>query len=208
MASRERKNEIIAWLVWVGLQLAVLLVGLYQIPIVANSPVPTDHLILQGMLVIQLLFGITLSPLLLNRSENLTLACMTSVFFLTLAGLMSSKLIAATAGSCAIILIWLIAIYLLIQIPRLSLQSLLIAMLLLLSLIGPIGFYLELEYGGKIKPLQAILKYLSPTLGSIHVSSNPSQILKVGAFPTLLILTNFFIRHFWKERAKVLQGLT
>ena len=145
-----RQSPVIPLALWLAVQGLMLLLAALKIPFSNNFPNPAERMALDEMLVVQIAAAAILAPMLMRDATTAALAAIASWPFTMLAGLLAAEIDPwKIVCPAAVVSLWIAALALWIWILRTQrMRQALAALATSLALGGPLGWYLNAEFGG------------------------------------------------------------
>ncbi len=181
----------VALLVWVGIQLGVLLLGVMQVPLSEEFPRPAEKMAATEMVVAQIAFGALLFPILMPTAGAVMVMVGATWPFLLLAGVLSSSPPYRMLEVGAFISVWIISLGIVgVGVSDLRWRMWWVGVGGAVSIGGAIAAYLRKEFGsGEVNGL-----LFGPIVGGIDVLNQSGDRLRAWGFVFAFLLVAAGVR--------------
>ena len=158
-------------IVWLGVQLLAIAIAAMRVPLWAQSPVNSELLALQVLVIAQILSSSLLFPWLLNSWRASIAAIATSIAFIFLAALLAPQGMGVVVEAALFVVVLLVSLAAIaLPLSSTSAQMLAIAIISTWSIGGPILIFLHMEYGSAAAPQHLVERIaLGPVPAAIEL---------------------------------------
>jgi hypothetical protein len=179
LASFTTFSHPIALLIWVGLQLGVLLLGVMQVPLSEQFPRPAERMAATEMVVAQIAFAALLFPILMPTAGAVMVMVGATWPFLLLAGVLSSSSPYRMLEVGAFISGWIISLGIVgVGVSDLRWRMWWVGVGGAVAIGGAIAAYLRMEFGsGEVDGL-----LFGPIVGGIDVLNQSGDRMRAWGF--------------------------
>jgi hypothetical protein len=154
--------------VWMGVQLVALGISAFRVRLWAREPFAAEQLALGTMLITQIGLGSLIFPLLLRNFRSSAVAITTAWPLALLASFLADASVAQVGRGEAYVTVWLIGLFFLARAIRSERGRLLaLGCVAMLTLGGPLLWYLGADFSSGTSPSTEAMAFLGPIGGAL-----------------------------------------
>ncbi len=200
--SPDQLRSTIAWFVWTMCQIGILILMASRLPLAAKFPQPAENLAMLAMIFTQLVIASVIGRPLLRDVRTFAIAFATAIPMLVLATLLSGQPASHAIIPAITVAAWFGASASIGAIRSDAIRTPMQALMLLLTVGGPVLVYLSWEFGRRPIAVDGWIAFVSPTLGAASTFIHGTSQIWTIVVPIVVIIAISTIR-FRQARLKL-----